>query len=243
MTKLKPLVLMLAHFFKLKIFLSAILINLFPINANILMAQENEKKTKKQSVVKNDFGAAVIDMQKVLSKSTAWLSLQKQVKEIEEKFKEQGIKMLSNYVENIKTNTPNVIATEMSFTFQLNETTIVGTIDRLDNESGIVITDYKTSKTSTKAKNSLQLAIYSLYLEQSEDLELKGIPKKSQLYFLRDHEDPVKEHSFSSNELRDTEEKILHVSNGIRKKDFKPIKGNHCNWCDYKHLACPVYEE
>ena len=40
-------------------------------------------------MVKNDFGAAVIDMQKVLSKSTAWISLQKQVKEIEEKFKEQ----------------------------------------------------------------------------------------------------------------------------------------------------------
>ena len=67
--------------------------------------------------------------------------------------------------------------------------------------------------------------------------------QSSQLYFLRDHEDPIKEHSFSSDELRDTEEKILHVSNGIRKKDFKPIKGNHCNWCDYKHLACPVYEE
>ena len=161
----------------------------------------------------------------------------------EEKFKDQGVEMLSNYVENIKTNTPNVIATELSFTFQLNETTIVGTIDRLDNESGIVITDYKTSKTSTKAKNSLQLAIYSLYLEQSEHSELKGIPKKSQLYFLRDHEDPIREHSFSSDELRDTEEKILHVSNGIRKKNFKPIKGNHCNWCDYKHLACPVYEE
>ena len=40
-------------------------------------------------MVKNNFGAAVIDMQKVLSKSTAWISLQKQVKEIEEKFKEQ----------------------------------------------------------------------------------------------------------------------------------------------------------
>ena len=172
-----------------------------------------------------------------------WQSGAFEYKVREEKFKDQGVEMLSNYVENIKTNTPNVLATELSFTFQLNETTIVGTIDRLDNESGIVITDYKTSKTSTKAKNSLQLAIYSLYLEQSEDLELKGIPKKSQLYFLRDHEDPLKEHSFSSNELRDTEEKILHVSNGIRKKDFKPIKGNHCNWCDYKHLACPVYEE
>ena len=47
------------------------------------------KKTIKNSELKKNFGAAVIDMQKVLSKSTAWTSLQKQVKEIEDKFKEQ----------------------------------------------------------------------------------------------------------------------------------------------------------
>ena len=47
MIKLKPLVLTLAHFFKFKIFLSLILINFFTINANILLAEENEKKTKK----------------------------------------------------------------------------------------------------------------------------------------------------------------------------------------------------
>ena len=47
------------------------------------------KKKQKSIELKNDFGAAVIDMQKVLSKSTAWISLQKQVKKIEEKFKEQ----------------------------------------------------------------------------------------------------------------------------------------------------------
>ena len=55
-------------------------------------------------------------------------------------------------------------------------------------------------------------------MNSPEDLELKGIPKKITTLFLRDHEDPLKEHSFSSDELRDTEEKILHVSNGIRKK-------------------------
>ena len=89
MTKLKPLALMLVHFFKIKLYLSLILISLFHINTSYISAQENEKKPIKKSEVKNNFGAAVIDMQKVLSKSTAWMSLQKQVKAIEEKFKDQ----------------------------------------------------------------------------------------------------------------------------------------------------------
>ena len=103
-----------------------------------------------------------------------WQSGAFEYKVREEKFKEQGIEMLSSYVKNIKTNIPNVIATELKFNFQLNEVTIVGSIDRLDKEDGIIIIDYKTSKSSTKAKNSLQLAIYSLYLEQAEEEELKG---------------------------------------------------------------------
>jgi len=172
-----------------------------------------------------------------------WQSGMFEYKIREEKFKTQGIEMLTHYVKNISKSPPNVIATELSFTFQLNDITIAGTIDRLDKEDGIVITDYKTSKSSTKAKTSLQLAIYSLFLEQTEDLVLRGIPKISKLYFLRDFEDPIKEHAFSIDELRDTEQKIIEVSKGIRKKDFNPKKGNHCNWCDYKYLACPVWED
>ena len=172
-----------------------------------------------------------------------WQSGMFEYKIREEKFKTQGIEMLTHYVKNISKSPPNVIATELSFTFQLNDITIAGTIDRLDKEDGIVITDYKTSKSSTKAKTSLQLAIYSLFLEQTEDLVLRGIPEISKLYFLRDFEDPIKEHAFSIDELRDTEQKIIEVSKGIRKKDFNPKKGNHCNWCDYKYLACPVWED
>ena len=171
-----------------------------------------------------------------------WQSGMFEYKIREEKFKTQGIEMLTHYVKNISKSPPNVIATELNFTFQLNDITIAGTIDRLDKEDGIVITDYKTSKSSTKAKTSLQLAIYSLFLEQTEDLVLRGIPEISKLYFLRDFEDPIKEHAFSIDELRDTEQKIIEVSKGIRKKDFNPKKGNHCNWCDYKYLACPVWE-
>ncbi len=172
-----------------------------------------------------------------------WQSGMFEYKIREEKFKTQGIEMLTHYVKNISKSPPNVIATELNFTFQLNDITIAGTIDRLDKEDGIVITDYKTSKSSTKAKTSLQLAIYSLFLEQTEDLVLRGIPEISKLYFLRDFEDPIKEHAFSIDELRDTEQKIIEVSKGIRKKDFNPKKGNHCNWCDYKYLACPVWED
>ena len=53
------------------------------------MQRKKSKKSQKSDNLKKNFGAAVIDMQKVLSKSTAWTSLQKQVKEIENKFKEQ----------------------------------------------------------------------------------------------------------------------------------------------------------
>ena len=172
-----------------------------------------------------------------------WQSGMFEYKIREEKFKTQGIEMLTHYVKGIIKSPPNVIATELNFTFQLNDITIAGTIDRLDKEDGIVITDYKTSKSSTKAKTSLQLAIYSLYLEQTEDLILKGIPKISKLYFLRDFEEPIREHAFSFDELRNTEQKIIEVSTGIRKKNFNPKKGNHCNWCDYKYLACPVWED
>ncbi len=106
MTKLRPLALMLVHFFNLKFFLSLILINTFIINQNIVSADENSKKSIKKDQLKKDFGAAVIDMQKVLSKSTAWASLQKQVKVIEDNFKEQ----IKGEEENLKKEQENLRA-------------------------------------------------------------------------------------------------------------------------------------
>lgn len=106
MTKLKPLALMLVHFFNLNFILSLILINIFIVNQNIVIADEKSKKSIKKVQLKKDFGAAVIDMQKVLSKSTAWTSLQKQVKEIEDNFKEQ----IKGEEENLKKEQENLRA-------------------------------------------------------------------------------------------------------------------------------------
>ena len=162
----------------------------------------------------------------------------------EEKFKSQGEDMLISYCNRIKESPPNVLETEYKFSFQLENITIVGAIDRIDKSGdSISITDYKTSKTSTSAKSNLQLAVYSLYLEQSEDKVISGIPSISKLYFLRNDKDPIREHSFGNDELRSVEEKIFEVADGIKNKKFEPNKGNHCNWCDYKDLSCPIWED
>ena len=39
------------------------------------------------------------------------------------------------------------------------------------------------------------------------------------------------------------QEKIKTVADGIQKKEFNPKKGRHCEWCDYKFLACHVWED
>ena len=161
----------------------------------------------------------------------------------EEKFKEQGIHILSMYVDNITQSPPNVLKTEEQFSFDIGHITIRGAIDRLDKiGGGIGIVDYKTSKSTSSAKNNLQLAIYSMYLEQLDDPLLGGLPVEASLYFLRDDEKPIRSHTFTSDQIATTKEKIIEVAAGIRNKDFSPKTGRHCDWCDYKALACPAWE-
>ena len=153
--------------------------------------------------------------------------------------------MLVSYYKSIESSPPNVLRTEYEFSFQIDNITIVGTIDRIDkhDDNNISIIDYKTSKTPTSAKSSLQLAVYCLYLEQSNDPLISGIPSSSSLYFLRNDENPLREHTFSGDELRSTKDKIIEIADGIKNKEFDPEKGNHCNWCDYKDLSCPIWED
>ncbi len=161
----------------------------------------------------------------------------------EEKLKEQAVEMLKRYAHNTKQEPPDVLDTELKFSFDLDGIHIVGMIDRIDNSSnGNKVVDYKTSKRSTPAKNSVQLGIYSLYLQQTEDEILAGIPETATLYFLRDEEQPEHNHTFTETDLNSIREKITGVARGIRARRFAPCSGYHCDWCDYKNLACPAWE-
>ena len=162
----------------------------------------------------------------------------------EEKFKEQGIDILTRYQGIVSIDPPDVLKTEEKFSFDIGPITIRGAIDRIDNTpDGITILDYKTIKTPTSANSNLQLAVYSMYLEQLDDNKIGGLPLSASLYFLREEEKPLRSHSFTSDQIGETKEKIIEVAAGIKRKEFHANTGKHCDWCDYKNLACPAWEQ
>lgn len=178
---------------------------------------------------------------KILNKE--WKTVEFEYSIRKEEFKEQAIAMLKRYANAVSREKPDVLLTEHEFFFDIDTVRIRGKIDRIDiGTSGKNIIDYKTNKRSSPAKESIQLAIYCLYFEQMEEGPLKGIPESATLYFLRDEQQPAQSHSFTKPELNTTRDKIEEVAQSIRASNFEPIKGYHCDWCDYKDLACPAWE-
>ncbi len=159
-------------------------------------------------------------------------------------FKKQGIDILKRYYRFLKEHPVTVVERELTFSFDLESINIRGKIDRIDKGlRGYRVVDYKTSRTPTDPKKNLQLAIYSIFLESHADLEFGGLPESAALLFLREEENPLKAHTFTPEELSLFREDIRKVGEGIRKQEFNPCKGFHCDWCDYKHLLCPAWEE
>jgi len=159
-------------------------------------------------------------------------------------FKRQGEELLTNYYNYLTNHPVEVIERELPFSFEIANIVINGKIDRIDkSDQGYSVIDYKTSKKATKANKNMQLAIYSMYLLQEKQQEFGGLPKSAALYFLREDKEPIRKHTFNTAELSETRENILKVGKNIREQIFTPCKGFHCDWCDYKTLLCPEWEE
>lgn len=172
-----------------------------------------------------------------------WESLGFDYETQEADFKRQGVELLTNYYDYLIKYPVDVIERELQFSFEIEDIIINGKIDRIDKgETGYNVIDYKTSKKATKANKYIQLAIYSMYLQQEKQLEFGGLPESTALYFLRE-EEPFRAHKFTVTELLEIRENILEVGKNIRNQKFAPCKGFHCDWCDYKSLLCPEWEE
>ncbi|MFQ6606680.1 MAG: ATP-dependent helicase [Fidelibacterota bacterium] len=159
-------------------------------------------------------------------------------------FKRQGEELLRRYFAHFQEAPPRVKARELRFTFEVDQVTITGKIDRIDeSDHGYRIVDYKTGKTRTSAKKNLQLAIYCLYLYLNPETPFGGLPEAATLYYLRLEDKPQDTHQFLPEDLEGTREKIKKIRDGIWNQEFNPRKGFHCDWCDYKKLLCPAWEE
>ena len=89
----------------------------------------------------------------------------------------------------------------------------------------------------------MQLAIYSMFLKSSGEMNQNGQPVKASLYFLRLAKDPLRSHIFSKEELEIKKSSIIEVANNIMNQKFEPKKGKHCDWCDYKNYICPEWQK
>ena len=165
----------------------------------------------------------------------------------EEEFRKQGEEILSHYFDYIIKNSPNVIGTEKSFSYTIDQINvkISGKIDRVDQEGDYVnIIDYKTSQKKEKAKNNLQMALYTEAMLNGAIKDIKASPSKATLHFLRHVDDPVSSHSFSDDELEESRKKISEVADGIRKQKYETKKSDFtCRFCDYKEFICPAWEQ
>ena len=44
-------------------------------------------------------------------------------------------------------------------------------------------------------------------------------------------------------DLNKFNKQIQEISVNIQKGKFAPCKGRYCDWCDYKSLVCPAWED
>ena len=164
--------------------------------------------------------------------------------------------MLRNWFETYG-DTP-ALGIEQFFEFAFEGVTVIGYIDRIGPsvKDGTTITDFKTGKSDNAGppKDSLQLGIYYLAVQESEALAqfkpvrtvelafLRGNWKRPDIDFRKMPINPREEEQYQA----DMRERLAGLIQ--RKKDlnasevYRPNPYANCRFCDFKSL-CPLYAE
>jgi superfamily I DNA/RNA helicase/RecB family exonuclease len=147
-----------------------------------------------------------------------------------------------------------VVAIEYSFSdLDVDGHTIRGRIDRISkNRAGLVLTDYKTSKSAVsydEARESLQLAIYYRAAQVYDDLKVHGAPAVMELVYpgieKRDRDDGHAYADRRTQRPKDSEEALKALRTYLDEatsEKFSPSPEADCRWCRMK-ILCPRWPE
>jgi superfamily I DNA/RNA helicase/RecB family exonuclease len=146
------------------------------------------------------------------------------------------------------------LAHEVGFEITVGDHVIRGRIDRVDRaeggdgEDGIILLDYKTSRsipTEAEAAGSLQLAIYYLAALRDPELAKLGAPVEMQLVypaerrrgiFRRVAQRPGDAHA------ERVEQRLLPLLTGAAAEEFDPNPHADCRFCSFKPI-CPMWPQ
>ena len=150
------------------------------------------------------------------------------------------------------------LGNEVRFQFDFEGTTIVGVIDRIGPMpgGGTRITDFKTGNADNapKAEESLQLGIYYLAVQESEQLEQYRPVRQVELAYIKGdwrRGNLVKptwqvsedgEEAYQRSVRGALTELIALKQELIDTEVYRPNPTANCFWCDFKSL-CPLFPE
>jgi DNA helicase-2/ATP-dependent DNA helicase PcrA len=154
-------------------------------------------------------------------------------------YEKLGAYQLRTLLESQPRGSVEVVAAEVSFSFNLGAQKIRGRIDRVDRiqENVVRVIDYKSgaAKTPRYADDSLQLSIYAMGASA-----LGFVPRELVFLNLKGNEQVVTTRSPA--QLARAQQRIEDAARGIAAGDFTPRTGQHCQWCDFRSL-CPATEQ
>jgi RecB family exonuclease len=159
----------------------------------------------------------------------------------QELYENLGVEQLRDFLAAARSiPASQVLHTEESFEIKINDTLVVGRIDRIDQrpDGTVVIVDYKTGKARDQesADESLQLSLYAIAAKEKWGYEVGALT----FYNLEENVPVVTMRSES--ELLAARARVEETARGIAEGVFDAKPGIHCNFCAYRSL-CPEKEK
>ncbi|MFA5013204.1 MAG: UvrD-helicase domain-containing protein [Candidatus Paceibacterota bacterium] len=154
---------------------------------------------------------------------------------------EKGKEVLKRFFEDFTGNGFKVLlianepALEKTFSLKINGDKFIGAIDRIDDigDEMVEIIDYKTGvpKKSLGTDEKLQLSIYHVAAETIFGLKTKRLT----YYYVEDGTTCSFEPK--PGDAEKTLDKIKDITERIKRSNFKPSPGWHCQYCDFKDIC------